>query len=155
MALQPKEIILITIKEITMYYLAKVKYTKIDENGKDKKVNEQYLFKAVSWTDAEKQTYAAFEQMAINEFELYHLNPYKIADVNHFEFDGSKWFKCGYEITVFDGETSKEKKAKLSSLVQADTVEQATARMHDILRGTISDYTLGAVVDTPIVEVFE
>jgi len=86
-----------------MYYLAKVKYQKIDESGKDKKVNGQYLFKAVGWGDAENQAYRAFEEMAINDFEIKHINPYTIADVNHFEFDGSKWFKCTYNITTIDG----------------------------------------------------
>jgi hypothetical protein len=138
-----------------MYLLAKVKHTKIDDqSGNDKKVNEQYLFDAVSWTDAEKQAYAAFEEMAINNFELYHLNPYKIADVNHFE-TGDKWFKCGYLITVPDENTGKEKSVKNTSLVQANTVEEATERMHDILKSCVSDYTLGAVVETPILEVFE
>jgi hypothetical protein len=154
LALQAKKIIL-TFKKRYMYYLAKVKHTKIDEqSGNDKKVNEQYLFKAVNWTDAEKQAYAAFEQMAINNFELTYLNPYKIADVNHFE-TGDKRFKCSYELMLLDDATGKEKKTKVSSLVQADTVEEATERMHGILKDCVSDYTLGAVVDTPILEVFE
>lgn len=137
-----------------MYYLVKVKHLGLNENDKSKQVSEQHLVPATNWGDAEAQVHLEFEAQGLTPFKITYLNPYKIADVNPFD-TGDKWFQCKYELMLLDETTDKEKKTKVSSLVQADTVDEATKRMHEILKGCVPDYTLGAVVETPIIEVFE
>ena len=41
---------------MTHYFISTVRYDKILENGLKKNVNEQYLFEALSFTEAEART---------------------------------------------------------------------------------------------------
>ncbi|MDP5120079.1 MAG: DUF4494 domain-containing protein, partial [Spirosomaceae bacterium] len=43
---------------MAQWFQANIRYTQQDEQGKQKTVNEVYLFDSVSYTDAEAKTYA-------------------------------------------------------------------------------------------------
>ena len=51
------------------YYVAKVKVVISDDNGKQKKIVEQYLVNAVSVTDAESKIHEEFKNDSL-EFEV-------------------------------------------------------------------------------------
>ena len=50
------------------WFECKVKYVKIDENGKEKKVTEPYLVDAVSFTEAEARIHTELEKMIHSDF---------------------------------------------------------------------------------------
>jgi hypothetical protein len=63
-----------------MYYIAKVKFESIDENGKIKKLYEQYLVSAVSVSDAEDKLIERFKE-SISEFGVVSVVESKILGV--------------------------------------------------------------------------
>ncbi len=69
-----------------MHYIGTVKYIKEDENGKVKKVSEQYLIEALSFAEAEINFYKFLEE-AIPDFSVKTLTESGINDVFEYEED--------------------------------------------------------------------
>ena len=57
-------------------------------------------------------------------------------------------------ITI-DEKTQKEKKSKVTYLVQAGSLEQARKNTEDVMKGTMIDYEFVSVTETKILDVFE
>ena len=52
------------------WFEAKVKYVKVTDEGKEKKVTETYLFDAVSYTEAESRTLESLREMVQGDFYI-------------------------------------------------------------------------------------
>lgn len=138
---------------MSTWYECKVRYQKTDQNGKEKKVNEPYLVDAVSFTDAEKRINEMLEPYISGEFQVTNI---KIANYNelHPNEAGDRWFKCKVAFVNLDEEKGVEKRSNTFMLIQANNVKEAYDSIVELLRGTVSDYEIPAIQESPIMDVF-
>ena len=125
------------------------------EDGKGKKVTEQYVVEALSFTEAESRI---TEEMSAYIADSFDVVAEKIAPYNEiFLSDNStddKWFVSKVAFITIDEKTMKEKKQTLRYLVQAATSKLALVYTNEMFSHGMSDYIIDAVQDTPTLDVF-
>ena len=141
--------------KVSKFYEVKIQYQKMQEDGKEKKVTEQYVVEAMSFTEAEIRI--AEEMLPYTDGDLDVVSE-KIAPFNEiFISDNStddKWFVSKVAFITLDEKTAKEKKQTFRYLVQAATSEHALDYTKTMLNQCLSDYSIDSVQDTPTLDVF-
>lgn len=141
--------------KFSKYFEVKIQYQKMQEDGKEKKVTEQYVVEALSFTEAESRI--AEEMLPYTDGDLDVVSE-KIAPYNEiFLSDNSsddKWFVSKVGFITLDEKTAKEKKQTFRYLVQAATSENALDYTKTMLNQCLSDYSIDSVQDTPTLNVF-
>ncbi|MGB0977150.1 MAG: DUF4494 domain-containing protein [Prolixibacteraceae bacterium] len=135
------------------WFECRAKYVKIDETGREKKVNEAYLIDAVSFTEAESRIYKELEQMISGEFTVTKIAKTNIAEIIPTE-DGDRWFKAKVTFISIDEDNGKEKKVSQYVLVLANNVKQAFERVESGMEGMTVDFEIPTVSESPIMDVF-
>jgi len=135
------------------WFECKVKYQKIDTNGKDKFVSEPYLIDAVSFTDAESRIHKALEPYISGEFTV---TTIKIANYSELVPNelGDRWFKCKVTFVTLDEEKGVERRSSTYMLVQANNVKEAYESLEKALADSISDVEIAGIQESPIMDVF-
>ena len=143
------------ISRVSKFFEVKIQYQKMQEDGKEKKVTEQYVVEALSFTEAESRI--AEEMLNYTDGDLDVVSE-KIAPFNEiFISDNStddKWFVSKVGFITLDEKTAKEKKQTFRYLVQAATSEIALDYTKEMLSHGMSDYSIDSVQDTPTLNVF-
>ena len=141
--------------KVSKFYEVKIQYQKMQEDGKEKRVTEQYVVEALSFTEAESRI--AEEMLPYTDGDLDVVSE-KIAPFNEiFISDNStddKWFVSKVAFITIDEKTAKEKKTSQRLLVQAETSELALDYTKEMLSHGMSDYSIDSVQDTPTLDVF-
>ena len=141
--------------KVSKYYEVKIQYQKMQEDGKEKKVTEQYVVEALSFTEAESRIIEEMTPYISGEFDVV---SEKIAPYNEIflsdRTDDDKWFISKVGFITLDERTDKEKKQTFRYLVQAATSELALDYTKEMFSHGMSDYCIEAVQDTPILDVF-
>ena len=141
--------------KVSKFFEVKIQYQKMLEDGKEKKVTEQYVVEALSFTEAESRI--AEEMLPYTDGDLDVVSE-KIAPYNEiFLSDNStddKWFISKVGFITLDEKTAKEKKQTFRYLVQAATSEHALDYTKTMLNQCLSDYSIDSVQDTPTLDVF-
>lgn len=141
--------------KVSKFFEVKIQYQKMQEDGKEKKVTEQYVVEAMSFTEAE--TRIAEEMLPYTDGDLDVVSE-KIAPFNEiFISENStddKWFVSKVGFITLDEKTAKEKKQTFRYLVQAATSEHALDYTKTMLNQCLSDYSIDSVQDTPTLDVF-
>ena len=141
--------------KVSKFFEVKIQYQKMQEDGKEKKVTEQYVVEAFSFTEAESRI--AEEMLPYTDGDLDVVSE-KIAPFNEiFISDNStddKWFVSKVGFITLDEKTAKEKKQTFRYLVQAETSELALDYTKEMLSHGMSDYSIDSVQDTPTLDVF-
>ena len=141
--------------KVSKYYEVKIQYQKTLEDGKEKKVTEQYVVEALSFTEAEARIIKEMTPYISGEFDVV---SEKIAPYNEiFLSDNStddKWFVSKVGFITLDEKTAKEKKQTFRYLVQAATSKLALDYTNEMFSHGMSDYIIDAVQDTPTLDVF-
>ena len=138
------------------WFLCKIRYEKTMEDGLQKKVTEQYVVDALSFTEAEARIMEQMSQYISGEFEVVEIDRCVFHEV--FFSDGEMddcWFKAKVQFITIDEKTEKEKKTNVFYLVQASTLEGARKNIDEVMGGTMFDYRIAAVSETNIIDVFE
>ena len=141
--------------KVSKYYEVKIQYHKMQEDGKEKKVTEQYVVEALSFTEAESRIIEEMTPYISGEFDVV---SEKIAPYNEIflsdRTDDDKWFISKVGFITLDERTDKEKKQTFRYLVQAATSELALDYTKEMFSHGMSDYSIEAVQDTPTLDVF-
>lgn len=141
--------------KVSKFFEVKIQYQKMQEDGKEKKVTEQFVVEAFSFTEAE--TRIAAEMLHYTDGDLDVVSE-KIAPFNEiFISENStddKWFVSKVVFITLDEKTAKEKKQTFRYLVQAATSEHALDYTKEMLSHGMSDYSIDSVQDTPTLNVF-
>ena len=141
--------------KFSKYFEVKIQYQKILENGKEKKVSEQYVVEALSFTEAESRIIEEMNPYISGEFDVV---SEKIAPFNEIflsdKSDDDKWFISKVAFITLDEKTAKEKKQTFRYLVQARTSELAMDYTKEMFSHGMSDYSIDSVQDTPTLDVF-
>ncbi len=138
------------------WYECKVKYRKFDEATATQKVKtEPFLVDAISYTEAESRI---TKEMAAylpesEEIKITNIKVANFAEIHPFE-NTDRWFKSRVSLIAFDEESGKERKTNLYLLVQANDVKEAYENTVLVMADTMGEYTIPAVSESPIADVF-
>ena len=135
------------------WFECKVKYVKIDDDGRERKVSEIYLVDAVSFTDAETRIIQQMETMVRGEFMVDNIKKSNIVEIFPHE-NGEFWYKARIGIVTIDENAGKEKKINNHFLVAADDIKQALQRLEEGLSYILVPYQTTSLAISTIVDVF-
>ena len=140
---------------LSKFFETKIQYDKTQEDGRLKKVTEQYVVEALSFTEAESRITEEMTPYVDGDFDVV---SEKIAPYNEIllseNSNDDKWFLSKVAFITIDEKTAKEKKTSQRLLVQAETSEKAMDYTKEMLSNYMSDYSIDSVQDTPTLDVF-
>lgn len=136
-------------------FTVKVSIEREQEDGLMKKVREEYCCQAVNFTDCEAKITKEVGS-ADNVKQSFDILAEAIAPFNDvYVYDNSDIF---YKVKVHEPYTDdygNEKKNSFYYLVNADSIDGARKNIEAIYAGTTIDFTIAAIIETKIKEVFE
>jgi hypothetical protein len=139
-----------------MWFECKVKYEKVQEDGTQKKVTEQYVVDALSFAEAEARI---TEEMSSYISGAFTVEDVKKAPYGEIFFsdntDDERWFKAKLDFITIDEKTEKEKRSRVTYLVQAASLKYAFKGIEEVMGGTMIDYEAAAIDGTKLMDVFE
>lgn len=133
------------------YNIVKARYTKTNENGKTKAVTEQYLVDALSCTDAEARIVEELSQLH-SDLQVKSIGDTKITEV--FNPDADRFYLAKVGFVTIDEKTAVEKRTISQILVGAPDFTNAVEEFNEGMRGTLADFELVGLTETPIVDYF-
>ena len=138
------------------WFETKVKYEKLVETGLMKTVTETYVVDALSFTETETRIMEEMKTYLSGEMTITDIKPasYKEIFFSDMEAD-DKWYKAKLQFTTIDEKTEKEKKQNIYYLVQAGSMQRAVKAIDEVMGKTMIDYSISALNETTIVDVFE
>lgn len=137
------------------WFECKIKYEKTMDNGQVKKVTEPYLVDAINFTEAEKRIIEEMTPFMTGEFQVADIKRARYAEL--FETPGDeadRWFKCKLTFVTLDEKSGAEKKTSRNVLVQASDLRGAIKRLDEGMKGSMMDYVISSVAETPIMDVY-
>ncbi|WAX17096.1 hypothetical protein PF672P1_00038 [Parabacteroides phage PF672P1] len=135
------------------WFEVKVKFDKIMEDGKQKKVTELYLFDALSFTEAESLATEELKPLVSGDLFIEDIKRAKLSEVFLNEL-GDRYYKVTVNFITLDEKSGAEKKTKVPMLVQASSIEEAKTVLDDGMKGTMADYTTSMLKETEIIDVY-
>lgn len=140
---------------IANWFEAKVKYVKMGEDGKEKKMSELYLLDAMSYTEAESRITENLRDMIQGDFYIVGLKKSNITElVESNDGNDDKWFKAKVNIIDADQISGKEKKSNQYYLVVGSDIDSALANLHKSLSTYVVPCEIASITDTNIMDVF-
>ena len=139
-----------------IWFECKIAYEKVMEDGLQKKVNENYVVDALSFTEAEKRIMEEISSYISGEFTIKDIKiaPYKEIFFSDEEM-ADRWYKAKLEFITIDEKTEKEKRSAVNYLVQAGTLKGAVGNIESVMGTTMIDYVIASVTETKLMDVFE
>lgn len=135
------------------WFECKVKYQKVDQGGHERKVNENYLIDAVSFTDAETRIYEKMNELVHGDFQVMNIRKSNITEVIS-EPSGEWWYKAKICMITVDEEAGKEKKISNFVLVMGDDIHEALKNLGKGLEYMLIDYVVPSIQLSSIADVF-
>ena len=137
-----------------MYFEVKIKTEEQSNNGAIKKVSESYLFDALSFTEAESRATEEFREQSVGEFSVASVRKRNFIDVlESTNTVDDKFYEVRLAfITIND--SGLEKKTNNTILVQSFSLQNAVEKVQKHMKGSIADYELISVKQTPILEFY-
>lgn len=176
------------------WFICKIRYEKVMEDGLQKKVTEQYVVDAISFSEAEERIIKEMSQYISGQFEVVEIDRCAFKEVffadwasmviekdteeldkalrrkdkkafekNYNEsleekmskgYD-TRWYKSKLQFITIDERSAKEKKTSVYYLVEGCSLENARSNIDKVMGDTMIDYTISAVSETSIMDVFE
>lgn len=135
------------------WFICKMQYDKTMENGMSKRVTEQYLVDAMSFTEAEARIIVATKPFITGESRVADISRYRISEL-FFNDEGEGFWKFKVNFITVDESSGKERKTPTYMLVQASDLTEAKAVLEERMKGTMADYEVESVSETKIEDVF-
>lgn len=133
-----------------------VRYDKTMEDGEVKKVNEVYVVDAITFGEAEESIAEEMKPYISGDFDIKNINPAPYSEIFFSEEDtDDKYYRVKLNLITINEATLKEKKSKVTYLVQAGSLEQARKNTEEVMNETMIDYEFVSVTETKILDVFE
>lgn len=137
------------------WFECKIRYEKVTENGMNKKVTEPYLVDALSFTEAESRIIEGMSPYISGEFTVSDIKRAAYSELFDAEDEAAdRWFKCKLLFITLDEKSGAEKKTSTLVLVKATNLRDAVKRLDEGMKGTMADYVIAAVSETPLMDVF-
>ena len=137
------------------WFEVKIRYEKVAENGMQKKVTEPYLFDALSFTESEGKCIEEMTPFISGEFTVSDIKRANYSEIFFSEEESAdRWFKCKLVFITLDEKSGAEKKTSTHVLVQASNLRDAGKKLDEGMKGTMADYQIASVSETPIMDVY-
>lgn len=138
------------------WFTCKISYEKVVENGMVKKVTEPYLVDALSFTEAEARIIEEMAPYISGEFSVADVSKARYSEIFFADDDinASYWYKVKLAFITLDEKTGSEKKTFTNVLVQAPDFRDAVRRLDEGMKGSMADYIIVSVAETPIMDVY-
>jgi hypothetical protein len=138
------------------WFETRVRYDKTMEDGRDKKVTEQYVVEALSFSEAEKRITEEMSHYVSGEFGVKAIKLAAYSETFFSDIDtDDKWFKAKLAFITLDEKTDKEKRTPVTYLVQAASLDKARAYVKEVMEKTLIDYDVISISETNFIDVFE
>lgn len=138
------------------WFETKIRYEKTMEDGSMKAVTESYVVDALSFTEAEASITEEMSMYISGDFKITGIKmaPYKEI---FFSDNGNddRWYRAKLQFITIDEKTEKEKRSNINYLIQAATLLGAVKNIDEVMSGTMIDYVIAGVYETPMMDVFE
>ena len=138
------------------WFICGIRYGKVMEDGLEKKVTEQYVIDALSFTEAEERITQEMSAYISGEFDV---KTCAFAPFTEIFFSGDdnadKWYKAKIDFISFDEKSGKEKRSHSYYLVQAGSIGSALSNIDFVMGGTMIDYVIVKIEETKLFDVFE
>lgn len=137
------------------WFEAKIKYVKVNEDGREKKVNEAYLLDAMSYTEAESRIMHEMESVIKGDYIISNLKKSNITELvpSNDETD-DRWYKAKVLIIDADEVSGKEKSSNQYYLVAGADIEKAQKNLEEALKTFVVPYEIDSISDSKFVDVF-
>ena len=136
------------------WFECKVKFDKVNEDGLTKPVTESYLVDALSHAEAENRIIEEMKPYVSGELTVERVKKLKISELFGLDSDGDRWYKSKVNFVVFDDEKGVEKRKPCTMYAKADDIESALQKVREGMNGTMADYEIAAITETPVIDVY-
>ena len=137
------------------WFICKVRYEKMQENGMQKKVTESYVIDAVSFTEAEERITEEMSAYISGEYEVKDIS---LAPFSEIFFDekpnADRYYKAKLAFITIDEKSGNEKRHNVTYLVHAENFNAAVNNVAEAMEGTMIDEIV-SIAETQIMDVFE
>lgn len=138
------------------WFETKIRYEKTMDNGMQKKITEQYVVDALSFTEAEKTIIEEMSSYISGEFKITDIKSATYHEIFFSEKESDdRWYKAKLQFITLDEKTDKEKRSSINYLVQAGTLPIAVKHIAEVMSGTMIDYVIASIAETQIMDVYE
>ena len=138
---------------MALWFECKVRYERMTDNGSVKKVNEPYLVDALTFTEAESRIIEKMTPFISGEFSISAVKKTKISEI-FFDDAADRYYIVKVNFITLDEKSGVEKKSSSFILVQAADFEGALHRFEEGMKGTMADYEIASIAETPLMDVF-
>ncbi|WP_099465900.1 DUF4494 domain-containing protein [Parabacteroides provencensis] len=135
------------------WFTCKVSFEKILENGMQKRVIEPYLVDALSFAEAEARIIEEIHPFISGEFTVADIKRAHYSEL-FFNENGDRFYKVRINFITLDEKSGAEKRTPAKILVQASFLKEALTSFEEGMKGTLADYTIIGVEETPLIDVF-
>jgi hypothetical protein len=136
------------------WFECKISYEKTgEEDGIRKKVTEPYLVDALSFTEAEARIIEEMRPFISGEFTVLDIKRARYNET-FFNEQGDRYYKVKINLVTLDEKSGTEKKTAVQMLAQASTIHEAMKIIDEGMSGTLADYEIASVIETPLIDTF-
>ena len=137
------------------WYKFRVKYVKELGTGKKKKVSEEYLVDAESFTETEKRaSKAATELIGTRDFDITAISREPITEIlRDDEEEDNHWYKAVVALFCEDEETGTRKSSPQTMYVNASDINNAANMLADRMSDSNIDWEIKSIAETKVLGV--
>ncbi len=138
------------------WFECKIRYEKVMEDGLQKKVTENYVVDALSFSEAEERITEEMSSYISGEFDVADIKKASYGEIFFSDDEmADKWYKAKLQFITYDEKTDKEKRSSVTYLVQAGSFNGAVKNIDEAMGGTMIDYVISSVAETTLMDVYE
>ena len=138
------------------WFECKIRYEKVMEDGLQKKVTENYVVDALSFSEAEERITEEMSSYISGEFDVADIKKAAYGEIFFSDDEmADKWYKAKLQFITYDEKTDKEKRSSVTYLVQAGSFNRAVKNIDEAMGGTMIDYVISSVAETTLMDVYE
>lgn len=137
---------------MSLYFETAVSYDKMQENGTIKKTTERFLVDALSFAEAEGRTIEERTPYMSGDFNVKVAKKTPITEI--YNLGAERYYLAKVAFITIDEKTATEKRSVSQILVGAEDFNVAYENFLDGMKGTMADFELVSLAETPIIDVY-
>ena len=139
------------------WYKFRVKYSKEMDDGKRKKVSEEYLVDAESFTETEKRANKAeTDIIGTRDFDITAISREPVSDIiKGTEAEENHWYKAVVALVTEDDETGQKKFSPQIMYVNAEDTKEADVLLRERMEDSQVDWEIKSIAETKVLGVLE
>lgn len=138
------------------WFECKVSYERQADSMGMKKVSENYLVDALSFTEAEERIIKEVSPfVSVGELEVVNIRRARIAELFlNEEPEDDRYYRAKVNFITIDEKSGSEKKTSATMIVKSDSLPNAVTELKAQLDGQMTTYEIAAITDTQILDVY-